>query len=72
MRVKLDSVGSNESGQMGGRQTGHRCGGKRGGREWRWNNSRKETDGRQKQDGGMQKIEETEGCGQTEMSVDRG
>lgn len=30
------------------------------------------TDGRQKQDGGMQKIEETEGCGQTEMGVDWG
>lgn len=48
---------------MGGRQAGHWCGGKRGGREWRWNKRRKETDGRQQQDSGLQKTEEAEGCG---------
>lgn len=57
---------------MEGGQTGHQRGGKRGGREGRWKNSGNETDGRQKQDGGMQTTEETESCVQTEMGGDTG
>lgn len=61
-------VESNESWELEGRQTGHWCGGKRRGREGRWNESGNETDGRQKQDGGTQTTEETDSCVQTDES----